>query len=173
MIQYLIRLAKRFAVLLPGIVIAYFSVHDIFPYFDRRLPLSFAIFFTYLLGAYVLVPAVIRLWRIFRPARPPTAVLRHADGFCFRPVEQSTSSPPAGSFINSMETGRLVRGRSAPSAQCNPCSLSTVYGWHYSNAPVSTLYLFGRKQDIAFEIPIEGVAGGRHHVRFWATNVCR
>jgi hypothetical protein len=31
------------------------------------------------------------------------------------------------------------------------------------------LYLFGRKQDIAFEIPIEGSAGSRHHVRFWAT----
>jgi hypothetical protein len=28
--------------------------------------------------------------------------------------------------------------------------------------------LFGRKQDIAFEIPIGGGAG-RHHVRFWAT----
>lgn len=47
--------------------------------------------------------------------------------------------------------------------------LSTVYGWSYPKAPVSNLYLFGRKQDIAFEIPIEGRSGERHHVRFWAT----
>jgi len=37
------------------------------------------------------------------------------------------------------------------------------------NAPMSSLYLFGRKQDIGFEIPIEGGVGNRHHVRFWAT----
>jgi hypothetical protein len=47
--------------------------------------------------------------------------------------------------------------------------LSTVYNWSYPNAPVSNLYLFGRKQDLAFEIPVEGTQGGRHHVRFWAT----
>jgi hypothetical protein len=47
-----------------------------------------------------------------------------------------------------------------------------VYGWRYPNAPVSSLYLFGRKQDIAFEIPLDPKdvpGGGRHHVRFWAT----
>jgi hypothetical protein len=47
-------------------------------------------------------------------------------------------------------------------------ALSIVLGWEYPNAPVSKLYLFGRKQDLAFEIPISG-AGNRHHVRFWAT----
>jgi len=46
--------------------------------------------------------------------------------------------------------------------------LSVVFGWEYPNAPVSNLYLFGRKQDLAFEIPVSG-AGNRHHVRFWAT----
>jgi hypothetical protein len=48
-------------------------------------------------------------------------------------------------------------------------ALSTAYGWSYPNAPVSSLYLFGRKQDLAFEIPVEGGHGRRHHVRFWAT----
>lgn len=35
------------------------------------------------------------------------------------------------------------------------------------NAPVSNLYLFGRKQDLAFEQPIGDSPRQRHHVRFW------
>lgn len=35
------------------------------------------------------------------------------------------------------------------------------------DAPVSNLYLFGRKQDLAFELPAGKSAKQRHHVRFW------
>ncbi len=35
------------------------------------------------------------------------------------------------------------------------------------DAPVSNLFLFGRKQDLAFEQPMPGGPGKRHHVRFW------
>ncbi|HWP65849.1 MAG TPA: LssY C-terminal domain-containing protein [Candidatus Limnocylindria bacterium] len=38
-------------------------------------------------------------------------------------------------------------------------------------APVSTLLLFGRKQDLAFEQDVGGSAEERHHVRFWRTDV--
>jgi hypothetical protein len=34
-------------------------------------------------------------------------------------------------------------------------------------APVSPLFLFGRKQDLAFEQPVAGGPRHRHHVRFW------
>ena len=35
------------------------------------------------------------------------------------------------------------------------------------DAPVSDLFLFGRKQDLAFEKPAGKSASHRHHVRFW------
>lgn len=35
------------------------------------------------------------------------------------------------------------------------------------NAPVSSLYVFGRKQDMAFEQEVGDSASRRHHVRFW------
>src|SRR5215469_14852683 len=35
------------------------------------------------------------------------------------------------------------------------------------DAPVSTLELFGRKQDLAFEQPVGDSPRQRHHVRFW------
>jgi hypothetical protein len=34
-------------------------------------------------------------------------------------------------------------------------------------APVSNLFLFGRKQDLAFELPVGDSPRQRHHVRYW------
>jgi hypothetical protein len=167
MMQYMLRPAKRFAILLPGVVIAYFSVHDIFPYFDRRLPLSVAILATYALGAYILVPALIRVYRSIRPADHLPLYCVTPDGFASDPLnigiiatrrELIRIMELAGWHMADPYTGKnLVRH-----------VLSIVFGWSYPNAPMSRLYLFGRKQDMAFEIPVEGVAN-RHHVRFWAT----
>ena len=38
------------------------------------------------------------------------------------------------------------------------------------DAPVSPLYLFGRKQDLAFEQEVGRSADRRHHVRWWLTD---
>jgi hypothetical protein len=167
MMQYMLRPAKRIAVLLPGLVIAYVSVRDIFPYFDRRLPLAFAILITYALAAYLLMPAFIRLVRIIFPARHLPLYCVTPDGFASDPLnigiigtrrELIVAMEQAGWYMADPHRGKfLVRH-----------VLSIVFGWDYANAPVSNLYLFGRKQDLAFEIPVDGVAN-RHHVRFWAT----
>ena len=37
----------------------------------------------------------------------------------------------------------------------------------YAHAPVSDLYLWGRRQDVAFEQPVGDSPKQRHHVRFW------
>jgi len=37
----------------------------------------------------------------------------------------------------------------------------------YDHAPVSDLYLWGRRQDVAFEQPVGDSPKQRHHVRFW------
>lgn len=37
----------------------------------------------------------------------------------------------------------------------------------YPEAPVSDLYLFGKKQDFAYQLEVGGSASRRHHVRFW------
>lgn len=45
--------------------------------------------------------------------------------------------------------------------------LDTLARKAYPSAPVSNLYLFGRVEDIAFEMPIGSDPSRRHHVRFW------
>jgi hypothetical protein len=46
-------------------------------------------------------------------------------------------------------------------------SVDTVLSRPDVNAPVSSLYLFGRKEDAAFEQPVGDNPRHRHHVRFW------
>jgi hypothetical protein len=40
----------------------------------------------------------------------------------------------------------------------------------YRDAPVSNLFVFGRRQDLAFEKPVGKSASRRHHVRFWRSS---
>ncbi|MEI5989922.1 LssY C-terminal domain-containing protein [Enterococcus crotali] len=46
---------------------------------------------------------------------------------------------------------------------------ASVFGRSYPTAPVSSLFLFNKKQDLAFEREIENNPRRRHHVRFWKT----
>lgn len=43
----------------------------------------------------------------------------------------------------------------------------TVLNRPYADAPVSSLFLFGRKEDLAFEKPVGDNPRQRNHVRFW------
>jgi hypothetical protein len=44
---------------------------------------------------------------------------------------------------------------------------AAVFERPYDDAPVSDLYLWGRKEDLAFEQPVGPDPRQRHHVRFW------
>lgn len=46
---------------------------------------------------------------------------------------------------------------------------STVLRRSYPTAPVSSLFLFGQKQTLAFQQEVDGDTFRRHHVRFWPT----
>jgi hypothetical protein len=171
MIQYFLRQAKRFAVLVPGVIIVYVSIRDIFPYFDNRLPLGVAILATYALGAYVLVPGIIRVFRIIFPSRHLPLYCVTPDGFASDPLNVGIIATRRELITTMERTGWHMADPHTPRNVVRAV-LSTLARRTYRNAPVSSLYLFGRKQDVAFEIPTGGV-GGRHHVRFWATTYHR
>jgi hypothetical protein len=50
---------------------------------------------------------------------------------------------------------------------CLEMAEAAVFKRTYDDAPVSNLFLFGRKQDLAFEQPVGDNPRKRHHVRFW------
>lgn len=166
--QYLLRLSKRFAVLVPGIIIAYFSVREIFPYFDKRLPLAVAVFVTYAIAAYVLMPASVRLFRIFRPANHLPLYCVTPDGFASDPLNIGIIGTRK-QLITAMEQSGWLVADSHNIKNIARLVVSIALDQPYPKAPMSNLYLFGRKQDIAFEIPTGASPTSRHHVRFWAT----
>ena len=49
-------------------------------------------------------------------------------------------------------------------------AVDTVLSKPDAEAPVSSLFLFGRKEDLAFEQPVGDNPRHRHHVRLWKTN---
>jgi hypothetical protein len=53
---------------------------------------------------------------------------------------------------------------------CLEMADAAVFKRPYDDAPVSNLYLFGRKEDLAFEQPVGDSPRHRHHVRFWRTD---
>jgi hypothetical protein len=50
---------------------------------------------------------------------------------------------------------------------CVDIAADTVLRRTYDEAPVSNLFLFGRREDLAFEKPVGHDPRRRHHVRFW------
>ena len=169
MLQTLIRAAKRLAILIPGLIVAYVSVFNIYPRLNDELPVVFAVILTYLLGAYVLIPLIIRGIRIILPANHLPLYCVTPDGFASDPINIGLIGT-RDELISSMQAAGWHMADKHSLRNMLREALSTVYGWSYPAAPMSSLYLFGRHQDLGFQIPIpDGAAGSRHHVRFWAT----
>lgn len=121
----------------------------------------------YLLIAYLLVPL---LWRSYTKRHP---ALEEA------PEITHTANGIHGDPLNLALVGTEEELQAAMLAAewfpADPITLKsslriaagTVFHRSYDDAPVSNLFLFGRKQDLAFELPLGNDPRRRHHVRFW------
>jgi LssY-like putative type I secretion system component LssY len=169
MIRYSIWWTKRFAVLLPGVIIAYLSVRDIFPYIHHRLHYGgLAVLVTYALAAYALIPALIRLWRIIWPPQHLPHYCVTPDGFASDPLNVGIIATRL-ELIQAMEkAGWQLADRHTVRNMVRAITY-VIIGRVYETAPMSSMYLFGRKQDLSFEQFEKDKSTRRHHVRFWAT----
>lgn len=169
MLTAVIRFVQRGLVLIPLIVVAYLSTFRIFPWLEDHSPLVVAIVVTYALVAYAFVPGVMRLVHLIWPPK-------HVPLYCVTP-DGFASDPLNIALVGTREEVRAAM-KAAGWHEADPLNLrtglrlmlSTVYGWRYLTGPMSSLFLFGRRQDLSFQLPVhDGTAGHRHHVRFWAT----
>ena len=167
MTDFILRSFKRLLLFSAGLAVVYLAVWKFFPFFDNRIPIALALLATYLFTAYVFLPACIRLYRIFfRPTHIPLYCVT-PDGFASDPINIGI----IGTRVQIRDAMQNA-GWHAPDKK-NVRSFvrvlrATFKRIPYPNTPFSSLYLFGRKQDLAFALPIEGSASRRHHVRFWA-----
>ena len=128
-------------------------------------------FALYLFAAYVALPAY---WRAYARSHPAMAsaetrtktslgILGDPINLAFVGTEDEliTSAEHAGWTPADPITWRSSARIAIDSATRKPYS---------SSAPVSDLFVWGRKQDIAFEKPFGPDPRQRHHVRFWKSS---
>ena len=118
-------------------------------------------------AAYLVVP---RLWvRHFR-RRPffvqAARLTQTGDGHPGDPVNIGLVGSDAD-VVHAMTAAGWFPADPITFASSARIAADTVLRRPDDDAPVSNLFLFGRKQDLAFEQPMPGGPGKRHHVRFW------
>jgi hypothetical protein len=161
------RFLQRLLIFGLGIFCVWLIVFVVFETADRRLPWILAVAVTYGIAAYVVLPRAVRMGlKILQSRRVPSYTIT-GDGL-------------PGDPVNIVLVGTLQQLRDAFAALgwSDADRLSLASSWRmvqafvlnapYPNAPFSTLYLFGRGQDIGFQKAIDNSPRKRHHIRFWA-----
>jgi hypothetical protein len=147
----------------------WFVVTKFIPYVDRRVPLFFALLAAYCVLAYLVIPSLIRLFRlVIKPNHIPNYVTT-SDGWPSDPVNIAIVAKNKKGLIEAMKAAGWYKADDLTFRSGLRELRSIVMNSPYPEAPLSNLYLFGQKQDIGFEIPTNraGSARTRHHVRFW------
>jgi hypothetical protein len=168
----LTRFVERLAVLGLGVISVWLVVFVVFRVTDRRLPWILALSLTYALAAYVILPWVVRMsLKILQRKSVPSFTLT-GDGL-------------PGDPVNLVLVGELEKLHAAFAAagwtEADPLGLMSswrmavafVLNRSYPAAPFSTLFLFGRGQDVGFQKAIDGSPRKRHHIRFWALSIAQ
>jgi hypothetical protein len=170
-VRLVVRWLQRLGVLALGIVGVWLIVF-VFRVTDQRLPTVLALGATYALAAYVVLPRVVRMSvKILKRKSVPSFTLT-GDGLLGDPVNLVL----LGAF------GKL-QGVFARAGWTEADTLGLGSSWRmvvafvlnrpYPAGPFSTLYLFGRGQDVGFQKPIGGSPRKRHHIRFWGLSLER
>ncbi|ANJ25526.1 LssY C-terminal domain-containing protein [Agromyces aureus] len=118
--------------------------------------------------AYLVLP---RLHRVLTTIYVPDYFMgrtRTSDGLFGDPVNLAVLGGEA-ELLRAMQDAGWTRADELTGSSSWRIITSTITRRSYDEAPVSPLFLFGRKQDFAFQQEVEGNPAKRHHVRFWRT----
>jgi hypothetical protein len=121
----------------------------------------------YLVTAYVIMPLAWRTDVRLHPDLSDTPDITHtASGIPGDPLNISLVGSEAD-VILAMKTAAWDPADPLTFRSSVRIAVDSVFRRPDNDAPVSDLYLFGRKQDLAFEQPVGNSPRQRHHVRFW------
>jgi len=169
MVSVLLRITKRLSVLAVGAFFVWLAVWQVFPRFDNRAPLAIALSATYVVMAYGIIPALFRIFRIFYHPLHLPVYCTTPDGFASDPINIALVGSRRQTILAMEAAGWNQADRHTP-LNVTKQFFTTLLRRPYPTAPMSSLYLFGRRQDLAFQKEIAGGRGYRHHVRFWAAD---
>ncbi|MGO9421882.1 LssY C-terminal domain-containing protein [Roseiarcus sp.] len=164
--RFVVLALRRLAVGLLG-VLAVWLIAFVFRVTDQRLPTILTLALVYGIAAYVILPRIVRMsLKLLKRGSVPSFTLT-GDGFPGDPVNLALVGTFAELNAAFARAGWIAADPLGLKSSWG-MAVSFVLNRPYPNAPFSTLYLFGRKQDIGFQKPIDGSPRKRHHIRFWA-----
>ncbi|MFZ3357503.1 MAG: LssY C-terminal domain-containing protein [Xanthobacteraceae bacterium] len=163
------RLLRRSLIFGLGVLSVWLIVF-VFRFTDRRLPSVLAVALTYGVAAYLILPrAVLMGLKILHRRRVPSFTIT-GDGLPGDPVNLVLTGTH-----QQLHTAFAAAGWSPADPLCLTSSWRMIRAFllnsSYPTAPFSTLYLFGRGQDIGFQKAIDNSPRKRHHIRFWALSM--
>lgn len=168
MFYLLFRALWRLVVFAIGLVCTWI-IYELYPYAHDIFPFYIIVVIVYCAAAYFIVPALIRLLHVvIKPDHIPLyATMR--DGVPSDPVTLAIIARDKRSLQAAMRKAGWYQAEPNTFKNNIREALSIAFDLPYPHAPVSTLYLFNRPHDIAFQIPTgkNQSARARHHVRFW------
>jgi hypothetical protein len=125
----------------------------------------------YLVAAYVVLPALWTRYEHGHPALDAVPRITHtADGIPGDPLNVALIGTETG-LKKIMLAAKWYPADRLTLRSCLEIAEASVLRRPYDDAPVSNLYLWGRKQDLAFEQPVGDSPRHRHHVRFWRSGL--
>jgi len=164
------RFLQRLIILGLGIFSVWLIVFVIFEFADRRLPWVLALAATYGIAAYVILPRIVRMGlKILQRKRVPSYTIT-GDGLPGDPVNLVLVGTREQLHAAFAAAGWSTADRLGLKSSWNMVR-AFVLNLPYPTAPFSTLYLFGRGQDLGFQKAIDNSPRKRHHIRFWALDV--
>jgi hypothetical protein len=163
-------LLRRFLVLALGAAVVWFIAFVIFVRADQHLPVALAVAFTYGIAAYVVLPRAIRMgaWILQRGHVPSYTIT--GDGLPGDPVNLALIGT-MHQLQSAFATAGWSQADALDLASSWRMARAFVLNEPYPRAPFSTLYLFGRGQDVGFQQPIGDSPRARHHIRFWGLSL--
>jgi LssY C-terminus len=170
MIGTLMRLLWRAFVGTVAVVLAYETTFLFYPYLHHHhFPLMIDLIIIYVLTAYVGIPFLVRLWHlVLRPRHLPLYAVS-GDGWSSDPVNIAIVCRNEHQLRLAMEEAGWFIADKATIKNTIRQAVAVIFGRPYPTAPFSNLYLFGRHQDMGFQIQTGSPATPRHrhHIRFW------
>jgi hypothetical protein len=160
-------LLKRLLVLALIIGLAWFTLFKFFPWADAKLPFLLALIMTYAFLAYVALPALLRVRHLIQPpTHVPTRTIA-SDGWAVDAINIVILARNERDFIWAMQKAGWLKADPLTLKSRIKMVVAVLLNRPYPTAPFGSYYVFGRKQDIGFQIPVGNSPRHRHHVRFW------
>lgn len=159
-------LLKRLGILAFSLVIFYIIYVELVPDVWRRTNVLIGLVLLWFVTAYIALPRIHRLLSRFYVPNNFIGRARTSDGLLADPINLGFVGGKRD-LIAAMEAAGWLQADPLTPRSVWRAMRSNVLRRSYPTAPVSTFILFGKPQEVAFQMEVGNTSHTRHHVRFW------